>query len=101
MPFGEKKKFDEAIAEHRKAIDVDPKYADAHNNLGVALAEKNNLDEAIAEYRKAIEIDPKVALAHYNLGNALRGRRTLTRRSPNSARPSRSIPKTPPHNNLG
>ena len=32
-----KGQFDDAIAEYRKAIELDPNYADAHNNLGVAL----------------------------------------------------------------
>ena len=60
-----KNQLDEAMAEFRKAIELDPKFAMAHFNLGMALKAKNQLDEAIAEYRKAIELDPKLANAHY------------------------------------
>jgi tetratricopeptide (TPR) repeat protein len=61
-----------AIAYHRKAIDLDPKYALAHSNLAAALREKDDVEGAIACCRRAIALDPKLALAHYNLGNALR-----------------------------
>ena len=63
-----KRDYDEAIACFRKAIELDPKDAMAHNNLGDALRQKGQVDEAIACYRKAIELDPKYAAAHCNLG---------------------------------
>ena len=53
-----KGQLDEAIAEYRKAVELDPDIADSHNNLGLALYGKGQLDEAIAEYRKAIELGP-------------------------------------------
>ncbi len=53
------------------AIELDPKYASAHYNLGHALHDKGQLEPAIACYRMAIELDPKYASAHYNLGHAL------------------------------
>ena len=40
--------MDEAIACYRKAIELDPKYANAHNDLGIALRTREKLDEAIA-----------------------------------------------------
>jgi tetratricopeptide (TPR) repeat protein len=63
---------DEAIASCRRAIEIDPRHARAHNNLGIALGEKGQLDEAITSYRRAIEIDPRHANAHFNLALALR-----------------------------
>jgi tetratricopeptide (TPR) repeat protein len=68
---------DEAIAEFRKAIEIDPKLAAAHSNLGVVLLDPGQRDKAIAEFRKAIQLDPKVAAAHAALGLvlALRGQR--------------------------
>ena len=66
-----KGQLDEAIACYKKAIELDPKDARAHYNLGIALAAKGQVDEAIAYYKKAIELDPKYAEAHCNLGHAL------------------------------
>jgi hypothetical protein len=45
--------------------------AQAHYNLGVALARTGKVEEAIAHYEQAIRIDPDFAGAHYNLGKAL------------------------------
>ncbi len=55
----DKGQVDEAIACYQKAIELDPKDAIAHNNLGLALQAKDQRDEAIASYMKAIELDPK------------------------------------------
>jgi len=54
-----------------RALDIKPDYAEAHNNLGVALRDLGELDEAVATYRRALEIKPDYAEAHSNLGVAL------------------------------
>ncbi len=71
--------LDEAIAEHRKAIDLDPKFASPHCNLGAILCDgkKHDYDGAIIELRQAIDLDPKYATAHNNLGTALSGKNRL------------------------
>jgi tetratricopeptide (TPR) repeat protein len=56
---------------YRQAIESDPKYAHAYNNLGQTLAMQGNLDEAIADFSKAVELDPAYASAEGNLGHAL------------------------------
>ena len=66
--------LDEAIAHYRKALEIKPDYAEAHNNLGNALASRGQVDEAIAHYQKALEIKPDYAEAHNNLGMALASR---------------------------
>jgi len=38
--------------------------AQAHNNLGYALAEEGKIPEAISHYRQALKIDPKFFLSH-------------------------------------
>jgi len=60
----------EAIAEYQAAIRIQPDRADAHYNLGNALATAS-LEQAIAEWTAAVRIDPELADAHYNLGIAL------------------------------
>jgi len=62
--------YDEAIAEFKKAIEIDPEFAEGYTNLGSAYAAKGMFDEAIAEFKKAIEINPNDAMAHNNLGGA-------------------------------
>jgi len=59
--------LDEAIAEFKKAVEINPNSADAHTALGAAYANKGMPDKATAEYRKAIEINPNSAEAHYGL----------------------------------
>ncbi len=53
--------YDRAIADYTKAIEIDPKYANAYYSRGIAWGKKGNSDRAIADYTKAIEIDPKYA----------------------------------------
>ena len=49
--MAEQGRLDEAIAHYRKAVKTKPDYADAHYNLGNALA-RRRLDEAVVHYRK-------------------------------------------------
>jgi WD40 repeat protein len=46
-------------AELEEAVRRDPKSAQAHCNLGVALSAQKWLDEPIACYKKAVELEPK------------------------------------------
>ena len=61
----------EAIAEYRRALDRNPNYPGALNNLGVALASQGRMDEASRHLERLIAIDPGDAGAHANLGLAL------------------------------
>ena len=51
-------KLDEAIAEWRSALQVDPRNASALNNLGAALTVKGRTSEGLKHLREAHEIDP-------------------------------------------
>jgi tetratricopeptide (TPR) repeat protein len=61
-------KYDEAIEYYKKAIAINPGYADAHANLGVTYMNKGRLDEAIVTLEKALTLDAQNAGAQYNLG---------------------------------
>jgi tetratricopeptide (TPR) repeat protein len=58
----------DAIAEFQAALRADPRFAEAHNNLGRALSRlPGRMPEAIAEYRAALQIKPDYAQARANL----------------------------------
>jgi tetratricopeptide (TPR) repeat protein len=63
-------KFNQAILQFRNAIGIDPEYAEAYNNLGIAHSALGKFDEAIACLNKAIKLNPNDARAYYNRGNA-------------------------------
>ncbi len=50
--------YDQALFSYQKALEIDPRYADAYNNLGVLYYKKGRYGEAIEELKKAIEITP-------------------------------------------
>lgn len=66
--YNEKGREDEAIEQFKKAIEINPRYTQAHNNLGIAYTNKGMFDKAIYEYERAITINPRHERAHYNLG---------------------------------
>jgi TolB-like protein/Tfp pilus assembly protein PilF len=64
-------RFDEAIAEGKRAIELDPLSPVINTDLGQNLYNARRYDEAIAQLRKTLEIDPTFFYAHFNLGIAL------------------------------
>ena len=62
----------EAALEHfRKAIKIQPRFAEAHFSIGNALYRQGKVDDAIASFRQAIASDPKHARACNNLASLL------------------------------
>ena len=47
---------DEAIAEERRILEMDPNFFPAHNLLGMMLLERGEKEEGLAELRKALEL---------------------------------------------
>jgi Flp pilus assembly protein TadD len=48
----------EAIYRWERAIDLDPTYAPAWNNLGIAFESEGRFDEAREAYETALDLDP-------------------------------------------
>jgi tetratricopeptide (TPR) repeat protein len=61
------------------ALQVNPRSAVAHNNLGLALANQQRLPEAITHYKQALQFRATMPEAYYNLGDALAARGELDR----------------------
>ncbi len=84
-----------AEAAYRKALVLDPDYADAYLNLGALLCEAQRFGEAVALYDEALRRLPDEALLHFNravaledqgkAGDALAGYDTSLRLSPDLA----------------
>ncbi len=66
----DKGKYDDAIADYDKAIEINPNVAIAYTNRGLAYGRKGEVDRAIADYTKAIAIDPNFVLAYALRGGA-------------------------------
>ena len=51
--------MDNALANYRKALEIQPDFVMALNNAGNVLLQKKQVDEAISYYQKALGIDPE------------------------------------------
>ncbi len=54
----------------KNSIELDPKLADAHLQLGNLYSDQSKYAEAVPEYTRALELNPDLADAHYRLGQA-------------------------------
>jgi tetratricopeptide (TPR) repeat protein len=61
------KRWDEAIADFTKAIELKPDDPVGYENRGWAYEEKGELDKAIENYRQATKLDPNYEAARENL----------------------------------
>ncbi len=61
----------DAIALFRRVVSGQPKTADAHVNLAIALADAGNLEEALKETSTAVSLSPKLVSAHLNRARVL------------------------------
>jgi len=51
-------KFNEAIDDYKKCIELDPKYVKAYDRLGYTYLQQNKINEAVEIFNKGLEIDP-------------------------------------------
>jgi tetratricopeptide (TPR) repeat protein len=66
-----KRQYEAAIPEWKKALELDPSDAKAHINLGSALAETGQPDAALVHYQKAIDLNPVNANAYSAMASLL------------------------------
>jgi TolB-like protein len=70
-------RFDDAVAEVKRAIELDPLSFVINNDLGNTYYRARRYDEAIEQVRKTLEMDPDFYYTHWNLGLALAGKGAL------------------------
>ena len=59
-----------ALSHWEMAVELDPDYADAHNNIGTYWLHFGESGKAMERFRKAVKLDPTGADYHFNLGQA-------------------------------
>ena len=84
-----------------QAIRLNPSYAHAFFNRGLAYDDKKDFDRAIQDYTEAIRLNPSDAPVFFNRGLAYDKRRTLTAPSRTTPRPSDSTPAMPMRSTTG
>ena len=94
--YEREKRWDEAVADFKKVLEINPEDADALNYLGYTWVDRNeNLTEAFGMIEKAVELEPEsgaivdsLGWAHYKLGRYTEARKNLEKAvelTPNSA----------------
>jgi Flp pilus assembly protein TadD len=66
IAVAEKGLWIEATTRWEKAVEIDPTYAAAWNNLGIAYEQQGKFDDANKAYNKAIQLDPNNNLIRQN-----------------------------------
>jgi len=85
----------DAEAKLKEAVQLDPKNADPHVNLGNLYDDLHRPADAEREYRTAIALDPKGSAAPYNLRLLLQSQGRAEDDAP-SVNPSRTRPLKAP-----
>jgi tetratricopeptide (TPR) repeat protein len=62
--------LERAAQAYRRAIEIDPQFAEAHANLGAVLARLGRYEEAVLSDERALAINPQLTAARLNLGLA-------------------------------
>lgn len=71
------KKFEQALAAFKKAVELDPKNAAAYNGGGSCYYSAGKIDIAIEAFKKAIACDPGLSTAYFNLGHCYAAKKQL------------------------
>jgi tetratricopeptide (TPR) repeat protein/S1-C subfamily serine protease len=67
--YDNQQKYELALSDWNKAIEINPNFALAYNNRGLLYYNQQKYDLALSDYSKAIEINPNDAYAYVSRGN--------------------------------
>jgi Flp pilus assembly protein TadD len=68
VTFYNQKEFSKAIQAYQKVIELNPRYVEAYNNLGIVYQTIGDVNRAFGAYQKATEINPGYQKGYNNLG---------------------------------
>lgn len=66
--MAQEQKYNEAIVNYQKAIEIEPGYSAAYYHLAEVYEEKKVENDALEAYKKAIELNPSYATQHIDTG---------------------------------
>lgn len=73
---------DKAIEHLKKAIEIEPEFAETYYNLGIILRQKREIDDAVEHFAKAIECKDNYGLAFFALGETLHAQKKYSQSNP-------------------
>jgi len=71
LKYVDKKQYDAALIQFKKALQVDPKYSEAHYQLGLVYLHQQRVKDAYQELNMAATSDPNNLKARLEMGNIL------------------------------
>lgn len=75
----DKAKLDEAINQLKKALAINPDYAEAHFDLGRIYALRGDMNRGMAEFSFIFRTEPKYAMYHFELGRIFESMKAIDR----------------------
>ncbi len=64
-------KYDQALKEFLKVVEINPSYADAYYRMGYIYGIQGNLEKELSSYKNAVDLGEKDLVYAYNLGEVL------------------------------
>ncbi|MBI4785495.1 MAG: tetratricopeptide repeat protein [Chloroflexi bacterium] len=102
IQYAKEGKLDQAIAEFKKAIELDPTNPSYHRNLGSAYYAQGKFNDAVAAFEQAIKLNPRYGEAYGDLTAAYVGLGKFTQAVESGKKAIELAPKYPnAYNNLG
>ncbi len=75
--LGKAGRYDDAIADFNRALQINPSFAQAYANRGLVYRLKDDDANAVADYNRALQVNPQYANAYVRRGNVYRRQNQL------------------------
>jgi Tfp pilus assembly protein PilF len=81
IKVAQKKLWRKALYRFQKAVEIDPTYAAAWNNLAIAYEEQGKVEDAKKAYTKSVELDPDNLMIRQNYDLFMENYLSISRRN--------------------